>query len=255
MIREEIEKSQPVAYQILKNSLTTGKSAHAYLFVGEKGTPKMETAILLAQSLLCDQDGFACEVCETCQRIKNGTYTDCICVDGENKSIKKEAILHIQEEFTKTALEQKGKKVYILNRAENATTEALNSLLKFLEEPSNDVTAILIVEQADRLLPTIVSRCQMIPFKKNKLSDSIKRAKEQGLEALDAYLCAKCTGNLNDIQAMFEDENYQAARYLTLLTIEKFKDDPYQVIFEVQREGFKEKKGMIAYSFQCMLTC
>lgn len=186
---------------------------------------------------------------------KNGTYTDCIVIDGENKSIKKEAILHIQEEFTKTALEQKGKKVYILNMAENATVEALNSLLKFLEEPSNDVTAILIVEQVDRLLPTIVSRCQMIPFKKNKLSDTLKAAKEKGLDELDAYLCAKLAGNIRDIETVFEDENYQSARYLALLTIEKFKDDPYEVLYEIQKEGFKEKKEMIEFSLQCLLKC
>lgn len=70
----------------------------------------MNTAILLAQSILCGQDGFACEACETCQRVKENNYSDMIIVDGKNKSIKKPDILHIQEEFTKTALEIKGKK-------------------------------------------------------------------------------------------------------------------------------------------------
>ncbi len=70
-------------------------------------------------------------------------FSDMIIVDGSEETIKKEDIMHIQEEFNKTALEATGKKIYILNRVENATADAMNALLKFLEEPASDVTAIL----------------------------------------------------------------------------------------------------------------
>ena len=114
-MKDKLKKNQPVAYKILENALLNENYAHAYLFVGEKGTGKLNTAILLAQSLMCDTKGFACETCITCKRIKENNFADMIVVDGKDVSIKKKDILQIQERFTKTAVETTNKKVYILN--------------------------------------------------------------------------------------------------------------------------------------------
>ena len=112
--------------------------SHALLLCGPRGTERRETAIFIAQSLVCQhsEEGLACEECESCQRIAQGQYADLIVLDGADRSIKKDEILSLQEQFSKTALEGNGKKIYILDHAENATPEALNSLLKFLEEPA-----------------------------------------------------------------------------------------------------------------------
>ena len=126
---------------------------YPYLFTGEKGTPKKESAYLLAQSLLClnvNENGFACETCDECQRLIHGNYADLIYIDGLKNSIKKSDILTIQEHFSKTNLEKYGKKVYILDGVENATPVAMNTLLKFLEEPEGDVLAILICESEEQ---------------------------------------------------------------------------------------------------------
>lgn len=242
-MKEKLKKNQPVAYKILENSLKNQRLAHAYLFCGDAGCGKMNTAILLAQSILCGQDGFACEACETCQRVKENNYSDMIIVDGKNKSIKKPDILHIQEEFTKTALEIKGKKIYILNLVENATADALNSLLKFLEEPVSDVYAILITEKPEVILPTIVSRCQRIPFKKASVKECYDEAILDELDPLDAYLCANIVASQDEIVTLSEDENYQSARILAMDALSLFYDDPYQTILNIQTDGFNEKKG------------
>ena len=242
-MKEKLRKTQPVAYKILENSLLKKASAHAYLFFGDKGCGKLDTAILTAQSMVCENDGFACEKCDTCRRIKERSFADMIVVDGSNKTIKKEDILHIQEEFTKTAFEATGKKIYILNLVENATPDAMNSLLKFLEEPAADVTAILITEQIDKVLPTIVSRCQKIPFRKMKVSDCLKYAREQGMDELDAYLCSNIVTNIDELISLSEEENYQNARIWAMEIIEHFYDDPYQAILNIQNEGFNDKKG------------
>ena len=242
--KEIIKLEQPIAYTILENALKNDKLAHAYLFNGEKGTPKMATALLFAKSLLCSyKDGFACEECETCERIQNGNYADLIILNGETNSIKKNEILDLQESLNKTAIEVIGKKIYIINYVENATTEALNSLLKFLEEPTNDLTAILIVEQMDRLLPTIISRCQIIPFRKVNVRECYELCINEKMNPLDAYLLSHLIGNKSEIDEMLENENYQQARILGLQMLEDFIQDKYLALYHLQKDGFKDKKG------------
>ena len=147
MFKDILREQQPVVYHTLRNALEHNRLAHAYMFSGPSGTPKKETAYLLAQSLVCRESGFACEVCDTCERIAHNEYADMIYLDGTSVSIKKDDILKLQHAFAKTGLEKTGKKIYVLDHAENATPDALNSLLKFLEEPGSDMIAILIVEQ------------------------------------------------------------------------------------------------------------
>ena len=242
-MKEKLKKNQPVAYKILENALINKNYAHAYLFVGEKGTGKLNTAYLLAQSLMCDTEGFACETCTTCKRIKENNFADMILVDGKDVSIKKKDILQIQERFTKTAVEATNKKVYILNLIENATAEALNSLLKFLEEPTSDVIAILITEQIDKILPTIQSRCQKIPFKRMSIQESLEYARNLELSELDAYICSHLVNNIDEIQSICESENYQNARNYAIEVIDNLYNDPYLVLFNLQRESFNDKKG------------
>lgn len=249
MFKERLCNEQPIAYKILENALISEHYAHAYLLVGEKGTPKKETAILLAQSLLCDEKGFACETCNTCQRIKEHNYADFIFIDGELTSIKKQDILNIQETFNKTSVESRGKKIYVLHYVENATLDALNSLLKFLEEPVQDVYAILTVEQLDRLLPTIQSRCQNIPLRKANVSTCYAYCMKEQIDPLDAYLLSHLSGCWEEIISKLEDETYQKARILAMDTIEKYLASPDQALVYLQRMGFKDKKGLDKQQF------
>lgn len=212
-MKTRLEIEQPVVFKTLKNALSTHHLSHALLFSGTKGTPKLETALFLAKSLMCqNEDIWACESCEVCQRIDEGNYADVIILDGTDKSIKKEDILNVQHEFNKTALEKNGQKVYILNRAENATPEALNSLLKFLEEPAGeDTTAILIVEETERLLPTIVSRCQILPFRPLAKEACEAQAEKLGVFHEDAWILSHFIKDAQTIQMVSEKETYQKA--------------------------------------------
>ncbi len=208
-----LKQEQPVVYQTLKNCLEHDHLSHALLFAGPKGTPKMETALLVAQSLFCDDaHPFGCGQCAVCQRTERKEYTDLIILDGSSKSIKKEEILDLQEQFSKTALEKSGRKMYIINAAENATTEALNSLLKFLEEPmSADVTAVLIVESTDRLLPTIVSRCQILPFRPVDRAQCAQQARLKGVSSTDAWMISHFVKDPDAVLKVSETESYQKA--------------------------------------------
>lgn len=212
-MKDKLQKEQPIVYQTLKNSLENHKLSHALLFTGPKGTPKLQTATLLAQSLVCEHSNpFACEVCDSCKRVKEGNYADVILLDGTDKSIKKEDILNLQHQFNKTALEENGKKIYILHRADNATPEALNSLLKFLEEPNGEnTTAILIVEEIERLLPTIVSRCQIMPFRPLTQQECCEAAKMLGVPLEDSVILSHFIKDADEIKEASELESYQKA--------------------------------------------
>lgn len=243
MFKDELMRQQPVVYHTLKNALVNDKLAHAYLFSGPGGTPKKQTAYLLAQSLLCEevQEGFACETCDTCRRVSSNEYADMIYIDGTITSIKKDDILKLQEAFYKTGLEARGKKIYILDHAENATVDALNSLLKFLEEPTNDMTAILIVDQMERLLPTIISRCQNIPFTPLSAKQCYAEVKDQ-MPTLDAYLLSHLIRNQQAILEAQESEEYQHALYVFKGMIDQYLIDPYQALLFLQLDGFPSKQ-------------
>lgn len=246
MIKEKIIKTQPIVYRTLNNALINHKFAHAYLFSGVKGTPKKDTAILFVQSLVCEHtvDSMACEQCDTCRRIAEGTYADMILLDGTKESIKKESILKLQENFSKTALEKGGKKFYILDYAENATPEALNSLLKFLEEPSgHDTHAILIVDSIDRLLPTIVSRCQIIPFIPLKAENYYEEAIAEGMDKTDSYILGYLVKDIDLMRLVSENENYQIGLQVTKQFVEMLDQDlnKFLVWFETEILGSKEK--------------
>lgn len=241
MFKEILKEQQPVVYCTLLHALEHDRLAHAYMFYGPSGTPKKETAYLLAQSLICEHEGFACETCTTCQRIAHNDFVDMIYIDGTSVSIKKDDIIKLQQTFSKTGLEQTGKKVYILDHAENATPEALNSLLKFLEEPGSDMTAILLVEQLDRILPTIVSRCQLIPFKALSAKQCYD-AVNQEIDELDAYLLSIMIRQKSEILETAEKEEYQHARYIWKGMIEKYLTSPYDALLFLQLEGFPAKQ-------------
>ena len=241
MFKEELKQQQPVVYHTLKNALEHDHVAHAYLFSGPSGTPKKQAAYLLAQSLVCDTQGFACETCDTCLRVIRQEYADLIYIDGTTTSIKKDDVLKLQESFHKTGLEERGKKIYIMDHAENATPDALNSLLKFLEEPTNDMTAILIVDSMERLLPTIISRCQNIPFHPLSASQCYEDVKEE-MSSLDAYLLSHMIHNRSAILEAYENEDYQHAVFVFKNMIDYYLIDPYQALLFLQLDGFPSKQ-------------
>ena len=95
MFKEQLEQQQPVVYHTLKNALENDKLAHAYMFSGPSGTPKKQTAYLLAQSLVCNEKGFACETCDTCQRVLHNEYADMIYIDGTTRMILSSCRKHL----------------------------------------------------------------------------------------------------------------------------------------------------------------
>lgn len=228
MIKDELKAQEPIAYQSLLNSLSGRKVAHSYLFSGEYSPLKIETAYLLAQSIVEGKDDFACETCDVCKRIRRNAYFDVIYVDGYASSIKKDDIEVILDEFSRTSLESSGKKVYILANINNASLKVLNMILKFMEEPSNTNTyGIFITDHKEDLLPTIVSRCQEVPFLTRDFSFLAEKYEELGFEETDAYLLSSILHRY-DPELDLNDPIYLGAKEYVFKTLDLL-DEPKQL--------------------------
>ena len=242
MIKDLLKEKEPIAYRILKNALMNNRVAHSYLFTGEINPLKKEAAFLMAQSIIEDKNDFACEKCDTCQRIKNNTYFDLIYVDGNTSLIKNEDIENIRSEFYKTALEASGKKIYIIDNINNASTKALNTLLKILEEPSSkDSYAIFITNKKEDLLSTIVSRCLEVPFLTRDFSELINEYINHDIEYIDAYLLTNIHHEFNeDILNNFDI--YSQAKQAIFTTIQNLNNKEYIPVMFSQ-EIYNNYKG------------
>lgn len=247
MIKEILKEKEPVAYLSLKNDLNNNKLAHSYLLYGELNPLKTEAAFLLAQSIIEGNNDYACEECDTCRRIKENKYFDVIYIDGYSRTIKKEDIDYIMEEFSKTSLEKSNKKIYIITNINNSSPKVLNMILKFMEEPSNEDTfGIFTSDNLDSLLPTVVSRCQKIPFMTRDFSNLIEEYTAAGFDDIDAYLLSNIKHQF-DSELDLNDEKYLAGKDYVYKTIDSLNNKSFiPVLFSrefyssVSKEDFKE---------------
>lgn len=215
---DELEKYQPTVMKILKQTLIKKRIAHAYLFEGMKGTGKKEIGLLFAKSLFCEEpiDGYKpCEHCVQCKRINHGNHPDIHLIEPDGASIRKEQIYLLQQEFSKKAVES-SRKFYMIVHADKMTTNAANSLLKFLEEPEQNTTAVLVTEHIQKILPTIFSRCQHIPFHSIPKDELIMELIHHGVKEERAPLLANLTNSLHEALELNGDQWFLQARNLVL---------------------------------------
>ncbi len=164
-----------IAVKSLTNSLKNNKLSHAYLVVSEDSLYCDEFILQFVKAVFCldnnSKDFKNCGKCKNCISIEHNNYVDFYKVDTET-SIKKEEIQLLKKEFSIKSYY--GKKIYWIKDIEKMTDQAANSLLKFLEEPEEDIIAILSCKNTSAILPTIISRCQQIKLvgkKEEKLEE------------------------------------------------------------------------------------
>lgn len=163
------------AINLLKVQVANNASRHAYLFTGPKGVGRRTMAIRLAQALNCGNapsPGEPCFECRTCTLIERMLHPDLAIVQSERegKTLKVGQVRELQHEVSLTPYEAHYR-VAILLRFEEASTSAANALLKTLEEPPPQVKIVLTAESSERLLPTIVSRCEVLRLRPLAVND------------------------------------------------------------------------------------
>ena len=154
---------QPRVRDFLRASVAGERVTHAYLFTGPAGSNKTQSAYALAAALLCERNG--CVTCDVCERVKARKHPDVryFAPEGAGGYL----VEQIREIVADTALApiQADRKVYILDRVDLLGASAANAFLKTLEEPPDDVVLVLLGRTRESVLPTIVSRCSVVPFR------------------------------------------------------------------------------------------
>ncbi|WP_342767269.1 DNA polymerase III subunit delta' [Bacillus taeanensis] len=241
----EWQQKQPKIVKMLTNSLVKDRLAHAYLFEGSTGVGKKAIAIQLTKSFFCMQrQGIEpCNSCSDCRRIDSHNHPDVHIISPDGQSIKIDQIRQLQKEFSYLGMES-NRKVYILEHADRMTTQAANSLLKFLEEPSRQTLAVLLTEQIHRILPTIYSRCQVLSFRPLTSEELVQQLLDQNLPNNLVRLAASLTNNSRTAKEMIEDEWFAQARKIVIQLTEELLERPHQVLLTIQEKWlshFQEK--------------
>ncbi len=205
---------QDMAVSILSRALEQGAS-HAYLFSGPPGVGKTSAALDLAAGLACAEGG--CGVCSTCRRVRQGLHPDVEIVAPEGSFIRKEEITAINMHAVYRPFEARAK-VYVFLEADSFNTESANAFLKTLEEPPPHVYFILVTDHAERLLPTVVSRCQVVAFSPVPLKATIVDIQGRfGLSPREAEVLARAAGgNLSYARELATSESARRQRELLL---------------------------------------
>ncbi len=152
--------------EYLIKSIKEDNISHGYIFEGSKGIGKLSMAIFFAKSLLCkDFNNEPCDKCSSCIKINSMNHPDLHIISSDDRSIKREEIDVLISSVSQKPYES-DRKIYIINNSEDMTMQAANTFLKTLEEPAGNTTMILLTENSNLLISTIVSRCQIIKFDK-----------------------------------------------------------------------------------------
>ena len=242
---DELKALQPIVMKQLQTIFDKNRTGHAYIFDGDKGTGKQEVAKFFVKLLLCENPSknVPCETCRNCKRVESGNHPNIKEILPDGQFIKIDQVRDLISAMTKTSIEE-GRKIYILHHSDRLNNSAANTLLKFLEEPDGEVTAILLTEQFQSILPTIRSRCQHIKFSNIPRAILLQQLQQQGVSLSMASTVSMVTNSLETAIQLANDEQFAQARKTVLKLVETVRKNIHEallVVYEDWLPSFKEK--------------
>lgn len=224
------------AKQMLQNGLRKDTLSHAYIFSGPVGSGRREMALALVQAIYCTEnvdDG--CGGCLNCRKVIHRNHPDFYWIAPDGASLKIDQVRGLQKEFNYRSTASQPK-IYVLEEADLMTTQAANSLLKFLEEPNSDVLAILITENGHALLPTIQSRAQWVPFTPRSVEEMTQLLVEEGLQQELIRPAVQLTAGIKAAKELMEENWFAEARNVVIqLSKETLANSPTALITAQQK--------------------
>lgn len=240
MDKETFEKTQPKLAKLFLNSRKSNRLSHAYLLYGEINSPLVDSAMYLAKSLYCTKDLLACNSCLECQKFEENNHPDFTFIDGRAKGLKKEDINYLSEKYSLGTVEKNHTACYIIGEISNITEEAANALLKFLEEPSTPLVAILTTTNIEKCLPTIVSRCVTVKVNPLLFKEVIK-GNEDRFSREQAYALSLFAPTFKEMETLSRSDDFINAFQVA----ETFISD---LVSSLEKAGFgllKEGSGLL----------
>ena len=211
---EEIRGNTPLVEQ-LRRSAASGRSSHAYLFLGGAGAGKRLIANTFAKALQCEGEKRPCDSCKSCHAFNHGNHPDVIYFQPL-KNGKTYTIEDVREQLLETVdLKpfQYEKKIYIIEKADTLNIQSQNALLKTLEEPPAHAVFLLLAERAEAFLPTILSRVvamKIRPLSAETIADYLMQAGHLAEES--HILSAYAQGRIGQALELVEDEGFREMR-------------------------------------------
>ena len=244
---DEYKNSQPIIYKILKNAILNDKYSHAYLIETGGFYDSVGFTMAFVKSLLCPKKNLTkenCGNCHQCEVIDSGNFPEIEIIKPDGLWIKKEQLQNLQKEFNTKALIG-NKRIYIIMQADRLNKSSANSILKFLEEPDNNLVAILLTDNIYNVLSTIISRCQILKLKSTNISKE-KLNEFQKIKQITASTLEEEILN-QKIEKTIDFVNYYEKNHLnTMLYIEKLwneyitNKEEYLIAFEVMINYYKD---------------
>lgn len=254
---DNYRESQFVAYSLLTNAVKNNKLSHAYIIDANHYEEAFDFVLAFIKSVLCSNhqtNNESCRDCNLCQRIQNRNYPELKIIETDSSIIKKEQLLELQNEFSRSSIEG-NYRIYVIKDCDKMNKQASNSLLKFLEEPVPGIIAILLTNHFNKLLTTIVSRCQII-----RLNNVISIKSNSTLENFALVTCdSKAEASL-----LLEDESKKNLINSVLSFLDYFEENGLDILIHMKNMWYnnistREDTGLafllMIYFYYDVLNC
>lgn len=246
MTTEEFEQMQPIVKKRLQGAFEKERLAHAFLFEGPAGSGIKEVTHFFVKLLLCEkpQQNVPCGTCRSCQLYDSGNHPNIVFIEPDGQNIKIDQIRELIYRMNKTGLTT-GRKIYVIQEADRMNNSSANALLKFLEEPEFNVTAILQTERLNAIMSTIRSRCQLVSFQPLSRPVLMEKLIAGGMTASMAATVSMLTQSEEEALALSADEQFPQARKIVLKLVEVVSNNVHEALLMLQSDWlplFKEKE-------------